>query len=342
MIGNLPGLPFGVRDRANRMLLEYYALHGGEMSAACSKAFAEVMQAVNADDGEPPVSVVALNLEGPVPMVAMGYGDLDAAQNLTVESAGMFSNADAALPGWDTASKNLYAEQVTLLERSGRDIEGNAVIVYLEYDTPDLVTVLMPFSARTGAERLALEIDGVFATRAANVPLPNLAALAHSYGTTTMANALTLVTHKVQSFTMLASAGLDGQKIKDFSDLKVESAPDGSPAIYTTMASKDYVARIGSSLSGRLQPNPEVALKWPTIDGAHQFSSDGAGEFSPTTGHPLLAADGGGYMDEGTQALWNSAAVTMGAADLVVGELNVTSTPVWQVAMQVAHELGAM
>jgi hypothetical protein len=331
VIGNLPGLPYDVRDQANRKLLEYYVLHGDEMTATCNTALDEVLIAMSKDNGRPPVSIVALNFEGPVPKVAMGYGDLDAAKNVTWEVPGMFSDASAALPGWDRASKNVYAEQLTVLDRAGRKEEGNAVIAFLEYDTPDLVTVLAPGSAREGAQRFAAELDGTVATRNHNVPLPNLAVIAHSYGTTTAANALTLVNHSVQSFTMLGSAGLDGETVEQFSDLKVDSDANGVQKIYTSMASKDMTAPFGSGLSNRLQPNPERALFDPTIDGAKQFSSDGEGDFKATTGHDTLNAEGGGYFDKDTQSLWNSAAVSVGEIFKVVGQVEVASTDIWQI-----------
>lgn len=331
VIGNLPGLPYDVRDQANRKLLEYYVLHGDEMTAKCNAALDEVLIAISKDNGRPPVSIVALNFEGPVPKAAMGYGDLDTAKNVTWEVPGMFSDAHAALPGWDKASKNVYAEQLTVLDRAGRKEEGNAVIAFLEYDTPDLVTVLAPGSAREGAKRIAAELDGTAATRNHNTPLPNLAVIAHSYGTTTAANALTLVTHSVQSFTMLGSAGLDGGMLDQFTDLKVDSDANGVQKIYTSMASKDKTAPFGSGLSNRLQPNPECALFDPTIDGAQQFSSDGEGDFKATTGHDTLNAEGGGYFDKDTQSLWNSAAVSVGEVSKAVGQVDVTSTDPWQV-----------
>ncbi len=325
VIGNLAGVPFGVRDRANRMLLDYYILHQDTLSPASNTALDEVMKALAGDDGAPPVSLVGLNLDGLVPMVAVGYGQLDTAKNLTWEVPGMLSDADAALPGWDRASKNLYAEQLGLLDVAGRQDEGNAVISFLSYDTPNIATVTVPYPARAGADRFATELDGTYATRSANTPLPNLAVLAHSYGTTMAANALTQVNHAVQSFTMVGSAGLDGGKVRSFTDLKVESDAAGNQRISTTMAGDDWLAPLGSNLSNRVQPNPQSAKSSDfSIDGAYSFSSDGDGEFKPTTGHDILRGDEQGYMDVGTQSLWNVAAFTTGEVGQMVGEVTQT------------------
>lgn len=328
VIGNLPGLPFGVRDQANRKLLDYYVVHGDEMSATCNTALDEVLLAISKDDGEPPVSIVALNFESPVPKVAMGYGDLDVAKNVTWEVPGMLSDANAALPGWDTASKNVHAEQLRTLTATGGEGEGNAVVAFLEYDTPDLVTVLNANAAREGAKRFAAELDGTFATRGLNAALSNLAVIAHSYGTTTAANALTLVNHNVQSFTMLASAGLDGETVKRFADLHVDEDNSGVKKIYTTLADADGLAPFGSNASKRKQPNAGAADSLDlVIEGAYSFSSDGDGDLKATDSHDTINSKGQGYLDLGTQSIWNAAATSMGEIGKVRGPLAIVETP---------------
>lgn len=328
VIGNLPGLPFGVRDQANRKLLEYYVVRGDEMSTSCNAALDGVLLVLSKDNGRPPVSIVALNFEGPVPKVSMGYGDLDVAKNVTWEVPGMLSDANAALPGWDTVSKNVYKEQVRTLGAAGRGQEGTAIVAFLEYDTPDLVTVLGESAARAGAKRFAAELDGTVHTRRLNTALPNLAVIAHSYGTTTAANALTLVKHSVQSFTMLASAGLDGGKVKSFADLKVDKGSGGVKKIYTTLAEADKLAPFGSNASNRKQPNPGAADRLDlVVEGAYSFSSDGDGDLKATDSHDTTNDKGQGYLDLKTQSLWNTAATSMGEPEKVRGPMATFEKP---------------
>lgn len=320
VIGNLPGLPFVVRDQANRMLLDYYIVHSEQMGAVCNTALDDVLLTLSKDDGEPSISIVALNFEGRVPMVAMGYGGLDVAKNVSWVVPGMLSDAHEAYPGLGIASKNLYAEQLRVLRAAGRGEEGNAIVAFMEYDTPDGSNVLAAGSAREGATRLSAELDGTTATRNLNMVLPNQAVLGHSYGTTTAANALTQVNHSVQSFTMIASAGLDGKYVKSLTDLKVDQNGDNVRKIYTTLADADSIAPIGSNLSGRKTPNPEGTGRLELlIDGAYTFSSDGTGALKATDSHDPTNDRGQGYFDLGTQSLWNAAATSMGDVDSVRG-----------------------
>ena len=321
-IGNLPGIPFADRDQANRGLLAHLVVQQATLGVDSQTALDEVMRVMAADNGDPPVHLVALKLDGEVPMVAVAYGDADHADNVTWEVPGMLNDAHRGLPGWDTASKNLYAEQEQVLDLSGRAHETIAVIAFLEYDTPDPVTVLLPDAAREGATRLTAELDGTRAVRGSVAPLPNLGVLAHSYGTTTASIALLHTAEDVQSFTMIGSAGLDASSVHDLSDLHVARGADGAAQVYTSIASADGLAPFGSNASQRLQPNPTAAARTElVIEGAQSFSSEGRGNLTGTAGHSIIREDGQGYLDRGTQALRNVAALSVGSSGEVSGEL---------------------
>lgn len=233
----------------------------------------------------------------------------------------MFNDVEKGLPGWDKGSRNLYREQSDELRRAGRGGEGTALVVFLSYDTPNFLTVLSAQTAQDAAGRLAAEIDGTYATRSENTPLPNLGTIGHSYGTTVLVNAFTLTKHPVQSVTLVASAGIDGGTVTSFDQLNVDRDAAGHPKVYTTMAAKDNLAPFGSNVSGRLQPNPNAA--WTAdayIGGAYSFSSDGHGDLKATTGHSIIQDDRQGYLDPGTQALRNVAAVSIGEPGRIVGD----------------------
>lgn len=368
VIGNLPGLPYGVRDQANRLVLEYYTVHRDMLGVDSQTAIDQLMKIVA--EGErtaPPVQVVALDLSRAVPLVAVGYGDLDTADNLTWQVPGMESDAHNALETWDEASRNLYREQSYLSALNGTGSVG--VISFLSYDTPNLGdsigwwsgSVLSPDLAQGGAPRLAAELDGSWATRnqadpATGLPTvddpPRISVLAHSYGTTVTANALTMVTHAVDSFTMAGSAGLDTETVKSLNQLNVAETRPGQKAIYASHADGDGLAPVGLVLGGRANPNANLQYEnAQNYEGSIYYSSDGvttaAGEyFAPTDGHSVIgqketqwyqvdrhakhglgfeSAEGQGYWDKGTQSLRNLAATSLGLDQEVVGGLYVAA-----------------
>lgn len=345
VIGNLPGLPFGARDRANREMVRFYAAHPGQLSAEQLQLMAQVQDILRREAAEiaqsgdgradPPIQVVALDLTGAVPKAAVGYGDSDAATHTTWAVPGMESDAHLALEGWDIASRNLYAAQNGTLKFGGHA----SVVAWLGYDTPDLADsangdgVLFSKAALAGADRLAAELDGNYAARAAGpsgVPAVNV--IAHSYGTTITTIALTKVDVPVTSLTLIASAGLDTVQVPSYDVLRVQEAAPGQPAIYTTHASQDYLAPSGAGLSRRGQPNPDalglfgLEQQSPVYGGGLSFSSDGdlARGLLPTNGHSIIgereqrdlvgtaASVGHGYLDVATQSLNSVAQITTG------------------------------
>lgn len=337
VLGNLAGLPYAVRNQCNLIAYKDAKKRWADLTPEQQK----VLSALGKVLARESASLVCFNLDGSVPMVAVGYGNLDTADTVTWAAPGMNSDATDATESWSRAAKNLFQEQ------NQRDpSRSHGVVGWLGYDTPDLVTVSDPALAQDGAWRFANELDGTHATRAGK--LPQVSVVAHSYGTTMAANALTHTKYPVDSFTMLGSAGIDISTVHALTDLHVKKA-DGAPAIYTTAAKLDYLAPFGSTVGGRAEPNPEVAFSPAgivapalVIRGAQSFSSEGAvlpnGEvLKQTKGHSALGEDhdgfnflngtapeGYGYLDERTEALYNAALTTTGQPEKVVGGVKST------------------
>ncbi|PRI10568.1 alpha/beta hydrolase [Leucobacter massiliensis] len=335
VIGNLPGLPFEVRDAANRKLVEFTQRYPQSLTPEQLKLMAEIRdilkrearQRVLYGTARPPIQLVALDMTGAVPKAAVGYGDLDAATHTTWDVPGMNSDAPLALEGWDEASRNLYRAQQQVSGFAG----SNAVVAWLGYDTPGLAGVLGTDSAAAGAQRFAAELDGAYATREAGgngVPVVNV--LSHSYGTTLATIALTLVQHPVDALVMLGSAGPDTGMVPSYEALNVKEASPGQRAIYTTHASDDHLAPFGAGLAGRGQPNPGATgfgfeRYSPVYGGGLSFSSDGdpAHGLKRTDGHSVIgegekagmggitSSEGHGYLDRNTQSLDSVAQITM-------------------------------
>lgn len=345
ILGNLAGLPYAVRNSCNRAAYEEAVKNAGNLTPEQKKvldALADVLARGSA-------SLVCFNLDASVPMVAVGYGDLDTADTVTWAAPGMDSDAADGTTSWSGAARNLYDQQRLLDGRS------HGVVGWLGYDTPDLASVNTPALAQDGAWRFATELDGTHAARgaAAGVPLPYVSVLAHSYGTTMAADALTHTKYAIDSFTMLGSAGIDTSVVGSLSDLHVKQT-GGVPAVYTTAARMDLLAPFGSATAGRAEPNPEAIWSPGTLvapgilvnppksmPGAQSFSSEGAvlpgGEvLEQTRGHSALGEDtgpnflngtapeGNGYLDPKTEALYNAAWTTMGLPGKVVGGLRPT------------------
>lgn len=343
VIGNLPGLPYGVRDAANRLMLDFYADNPSTLSPEQLKVAAELQFMLQREAEQqrlfgsprPPIQVVGLDLTSSVPRTAVGYGDSDTATDTTWAGPGMESDAHLAVEVWDEAARNLIKAQSDLLGGQG----SSSVIVYLGYDSPDLVDSLNPTgvlnsaAASAGAVRFAAELDGNHAARAAGgYGVPAINVIAHSYGTTLVTIALTLVDYPVNSLTLIASAGLDLERVPNYAALNVAELSPGQQAIYTTHAAADLLAPSGAALAGRGQPNPGavgvLGLQQfsPVYDGGLAFSSDGDAqrELLPTDGHSVIgegerrgfagtsASDGHGYFDRGTQSLDGIAQITAG------------------------------
>ncbi|WP_431220525.1 alpha/beta hydrolase [Leifsonia xyli] len=335
VLGNLAGLPYGVRKTCNRAVYKNAQQHKADLTPEQQTVLTALENVLR--DGS--ASLVCFNLDASVPMVATGYGDLDKAVTVTWAAPGMNSDATNATETWSEAARNLYDEQK---RRDGGHTHG--VIGWLGYDTPDLVTVNNAALAQDGAWRFATELDGTHATRAGK--LPYVGVVAHSYGTTTTANALTHTKYPVDSYTMLGSAGIDTGTVHALTDLHVKKT-NGVPAIYTTSAKLDQLAPFGSTVGGRAEPNPDVAFTAggivppAIIRGAQSFSSEGAtlpngDKLKQTKGHsPIgvdvgpnflngIAPEGYGYLDQGTEALYNAALTTTGQPGKVVGGLKPT------------------
>ncbi|WP_083710383.1 alpha/beta hydrolase [Microbacterium sp. RU33B] len=329
ILGNLAGLPYGIRDRANRAVLRAATASYDDLTDAQKRAV-DQMNALRRRAGidDVPFQITALHLGARPPLGAFAYGDLDSADNVTWAAPGMDNDFDNRESSWGRATLNLYEEQ----RRLGA---GAAVVGWMGYDTPDMVSVLGEGLARAGAARFAVEIDGTHAVRAGSASgMPHIAVVAHSYGTTMAADALILTTHPVDSFTMVGSAGIDQGWVAELSDLNVARV-HGIPAVYTTSATLDDLAPYGAYLAGRENPNPTQAdVRGWDIRGAWSFSSDGQAGFGPAAGHGVIGhgddrsgflgaepPEGQGYFDKGTQSLRGIAATSTGQPERVPGAL---------------------
>jgi hypothetical protein len=337
VIGNLPGLDADTRIHANAIQL---ARDLKDLSispdSARGKTLKDILAAlgVKLPDGtsadyerlakaqKPPRGLLSYNLRHEPPLAAVAIGDTSAEKSgkVTWMVPGMDSGLgeDGRLKGWAFAGINLYKQQKRM------DALPHMVVAWIGYEPPGVDSVLHGDKAKAGGRRLAAELDGQWAADSilGGNPHPFTAVVGHSYGTTVASNAISDLTHKVQSVVFVASAGVEG----GYGGVKNLQVEGGLDHVYATQSSQDGIAGMGQAYSGRADPTDDRY-------GARVFSSEGdaAERLKPTDGHDVLgkgsdrgtfnehATDGHGYFDRGTEALFNTAAASLGLDDHING-----------------------
>lgn len=347
IIGNLGGIPYGVRDTANRA--QFAAdLKNPHLTADQRAALRQLQQTLTyAKKHRIPTQIIDYDMAGDSdagnPLMAVAYGNMDTAASSTWMAPGMDYNASKSLASWGRAGVDLYQEQGRVDPE-----QTHAVVAWMGYDAPDMWGEAQSSAARAGAVRFAAELDANGMTRASSGVPVSVDVVAHSYGTTMAADALMKTHSKVASFTMIGSAGLDRERVPLLSQLHVNTVnvPGQSgrtPAVFTTAASNDRLAPFGALTSLRAEPNPVAADPggWVAF-GAESFGSNGdpAAHLIGVNGHNPLGQKGSaapsgflnaspsaghGYFDPNTQSLWNMAATSTGQYQQVDGGLTKTT-----------------
>nr|WP_279589086.1 alpha/beta hydrolase [Frigoribacterium endophyticum] len=326
-LGDREGLPYTVRDTANRAVLAStiddlestieaiesgsYVLPEGSSSAASDYATATAALAPllvlrdKVGRGTPegtrptPFQRQLVNLDTSVvpPLAAVALGDVDRASHVSVMVSGMFSSVEESTGG--ALADGRAVQQSTQSRLRGDDTA--ATIVWLDYDSPNAATVNLPFHAQVGGERLADATRGVDAVGDARGSETYVSVLAHSYGSTTLVEALKEPDTGVDVAATYGSPGVYADSLDDF-----EAPRDG---VYATLSPTDVLARTGWALSG--------VRVFPTdIDGVTSFSS---GDETAPGGQSLDASSGhSDYLRPGTTSVYNLGYIAAGHGDEVI------------------------
>jgi hypothetical protein len=333
VVGNLDGLPAGVRssvnarqlsadlDRTLRSLADArlaLSAHPADPAlqvqaqrlSARLETLKRIRRAYGAGPaGAPPHELYAYSTEGHV-KVALSTGLIEAAEHVTLLVPGMGTTADDVVPYGRAAAR--------LSERQGRvagiDQSRVAVVAWLDYDPPggtDVWGVSHDELARVGARRLGSTIQGIEHLSASPTEAPAVSVVAHSYGTAVAALALMESGVSAQNVVLLGSAGMPS----DVPDAAALHVPAGQ--VFATEGVNDEWAGTGRFLSGRSDPTADDF-------GAHVFTSEDAvidGErLHGITQHGPLAnsesqPDRFSYFDSQTSAQYGTAKATMGFGD---------------------------
>jgi len=320
-VGNLNGVAYWARDRANRHVLQdaftsakeqvarLEALRNGpDWSPALEQRLIDATtyrdQLKNFEAGSrkeysltKPAErqVVSLHL-GPPPLGSISIGDLDAAQNATFVVPGMGTTLG------DT-TRLLQAAANVRNSQAAYTNDDTAVVAWIGYETPGPITsgdpaVLYDRKAEEGAPRFASDLEGY---RASVGDSTKLNVVAHSYGTTM--TSITLHDHPdlgVNSYVALGSAGIP-LEVPDAAGLHAEHVYAGTGA--------EWVAPGGRFASGRRDPGGFGF-------GADHLDVGAGGGNSGVNVHDPLMHDGEkhqdqwGYFDLKTNSLLNTAKAT--------------------------------
>jgi hypothetical protein len=334
-LGNLEGVDYWARDTANRTVLDArittaeqevdalrntIAYDNGASWGKASKNL-EALEAIktsltDAKGGKAGErSLVSLTDDAP-PLAAVSIGDLDTAENVTWAVPGMGSDT-TGMTGWTDSAQNIYDQQ------ADTGPANRAVISWMGYDTPPqpVISGELDFGvlgsdyARAGGDNLAASIRGLDAVRSGDSPTTNI--VAHSYGTTASAYALTQSGVHVDSLTTVGSAGLPNE-IDQASDLHVDN-------VYAGQAQDVWLIEPEKgdqwAWTGRLSPEHGQDPTDPDF-GATTFGTDGEthdapGTLNPVEDHGTHTPDDRGYLDTNTESLTNVGFATTGHPELM-------------------------
>lgn len=317
IVGNLDGIPTGVRDDANRVYLDSTVASvraGLDGLGRAEKADAEkrlnmlveIQESLVPAEDEPARSLLSVDTAWPG-RAAVVVGDLETADYVSFMVPGMFFTVDGQMVDWTVISQDLYDEQLGWVRTLGAtDPElkdaSVATVSWIGYQTPGVLDIASLDLAKEGARFLSAAVAGVQQTRAGDEPYLSL--ITHSYGSTATMIALADGSIDVDALVIIGSPGSAAQSVDDLG-MSADTVFVGEAAWDPVVDTAFFGSDPGSSSFG-----------------ASELSVDGGTD--PVTGRELTPATGHlGYFDAGTEAMRNMALVGLGRGDLVTG----SSTP---------------
>jgi hypothetical protein len=312
VVGNLDGVPFAVRDRANRLTLSR-SVAKLEASIASGTGRAkliekrhhldilnQVTKTLKRPAGSPDRQLLTLDPSGEV-RAAVVVGDLATADYVSYLVPGMFFTVQGQMYDWTVIAQDLQTQQAGWLKTlsaadSGLAGKTAATVAWIGYQTPGLLDIASLDLAQSGANFLGHAIQGIRADRTGSQPFVSL--VTHSYGSTA-------------AMMELAKGGMTVDAL----------AMIGSPGSAAQSASALDIAH-GNVFVGEAAWDPIVNTAFYGSDpGSPSFGArkmDVAAAVDPITHKSLGAAVGHlGYFDAGTTAMRNLALIGLDQGALV-------------------------
>lgn len=314
LIGNLDGIPFPARAKANAVgLAREIAQTSDQLDGIVGKGvraslrqklqtLRQVQSALKPTPGGPARSLWILDDTTGDLRAAIVVGNLDTAHYISYLVPGMYMSVDEQLVAWTATAQEQYTEQRAWLKRTrdargGQGDPGVATVAWIGYDTPQLLQIAGLKLADEGANYLQHSIAGLEADRAGDPPY--ITVMAHSYGSTAALMALQTGAVQVNALALLGSPGSTAQSVADL-DVK-----DGN--VYVGQAAMDPV--VHSAFFGS---DPGSASY-----GAHPM---GVGGGIDPVDHKKLSGSVGHneYFTPGSESMRNLALIGIGMGQLVM------------------------
>lgn len=318
LVGNLEGVPFRERGRANaRYLTQSLAdvtqrlaesTDDTERSALTRElgVLTEVKAALRTPAGAPRRSLILLD-----PFVggraAIALGNPDTADFITYLVPGMNYAVEQQIVNWTDTAEAVYTEQTAVLRERAEaghglagDIRGGvagvATIAWIGYEAPNLFNVGGTGLAEVGADFLEESALGIAADRGMRQPFVSV--LAHSYGSTVALTALARGSFEVDALVLVGSPGSQVQS--------VDSLAVAPGRVY--VGSADWDPTVNSAFFGSDPGAESYGAKTLGVSGGHDRVT--GSWLSGSVGHNA-------YFDVGSESLHNMALIGTGNADLV-------------------------
>jgi pimeloyl-ACP methyl ester carboxylesterase len=310
LIGNLDGVPYSVRNLANRTVLTttMHSLQNtidtelGRTAVEKAELRLSMLQSISnaLEDSSDTTTRTLLSLDTTGQgRAAIVVGDLITADYVSYMVPGMFFTIEGQMVYWTDAAARLRDEQQTWLARYGDTRSTVATVAWIGYHTPNLTNVWSLDNAEEARDSLASTVEGLQTLRAGHEPFVTL--IGHSYGSTAALMALTEYDFQVDALALVGSPGSAAQSV---SQLHVR---DGS--VFVGKAQWDPVPN-----SAFFGSEPGSAAY-----GATSFGTDGG--VDPITGATMLRSFFHiEYFSPGTESLRNLALIGIGRGDDVTAQ----------------------
>ncbi|MGH1522985.1 alpha/beta hydrolase [Leifsonia sp. L25] len=313
VIGNLEGVPYDVRGKANVLDLDRtiaaatsdLRTERGKTERVALKrqlsTLGNVETALKKKDGVQR-TLVSLDTSADA-RAAIVVGNLRTARYVSVLVPGMYMSVGEQVEGWAGVAQDLYSQETGFLKRflgsrANTTTPGVAVVAWIGYQTPVLTNIGGMDLARQGADSLERALSGLQELRQTDPPY--LSVLAHSYGSTAALLALEKGTVTVDALALMGSPGSDAQSVRQL------GVRDGN--VYVAKASMDPI--VNSAFFGSDPGAPSYGAKTMGVDGAAD----------PITHKSLTGSSGHNeYFTAGTECMRNLALIGIDQGDLVLG-----------------------
>lgn len=312
VIGNLEGVPYSVRGKANALdLSRTIATTKKQLTTENGKAVRlelerrlttldNVKKALASTNG---VSRTLVNLDtSDDARASIVVGDLSTAKYVSVLVPGMYMSVGEQIVDWAKVAQNLHEQETSFLHRllgprSSGGTPGVAVVAWIGYQTPVLTNIGGMQLATDGADSLERTLVGIQELRADNPPY--LSVFAHSYGSTAALLALERHTVTVDALALMGSPGSDAQSVSQLS------------------------VRGGNVFVGQADLDPVVHSAFFGSDpGSASYGAqrmDVGGAVDPVTGRTLAGSSGHNeYFTAGTECMRNLAMIGIDKGSLVI------------------------